>query len=224
MSSNSTHWTTESVPNQQGRLVVITGANSGIGFEAALELARKGAHVVLACRNLTKGRDAVQRIHDQLPKAQLELRELDLADLASVRSFAQSMIADHDALHMLINNAGVMALPYRKTADGFEMQFGTNHLGHFALTGLLLGLLLDADGSSRVVNVSSQAHRLGKVRFEDLQGERRYEKWSAYGQSKLANVLFTYELQRRCVQAKASLISTACHPGYAGTNLQMVGP
>ncbi|MEO1272094.1 MAG: SDR family NAD(P)-dependent oxidoreductase, partial [Myxococcota bacterium] len=113
MSSNSTHWTTESVPNQQGRLVVITGANSGIGFEAALELARKGAHVVLACRNLTKGRDAVQRIHDQLPKAQLELRELDLADLASVRSFAQSMIADHDALHMLINNAGVMALPYR---------------------------------------------------------------------------------------------------------------
>ncbi len=203
--------------------MVVTGANSGLGFETALAVARAGAHVVLACRDQTRGAAAVARVLDQAPGAEVELAELDLADLASVRKFAGGFTADHDRLDVLIDNAGVMAIPRRETADGFEMQFGTNHLGHFALAGLLLDVLL-ATAGARVVTVSSMAARGGRIRFDDLQGVRHYGKWSAYGQSKLANQLFAAELDRRLARSGAGVISVAAHPGYAATNLQLVAP
>ncbi len=221
--ANGRHWTAEDIPELTGKVIVVTGGNSGIGYEAALQLARKGAHVVLACRDLTKAKAAIDSIRTAHPNAALEAMALDLASLESVRRFAQELLAKHGKLDVLCNNAGVMALPHRKTADGFEMQLGTNHLGHFALTGLLLERLL-ASGGARVVNVSSTAHRMGKMRFDDLQWERGYRKWAAYGQSKLANLLFTYELQRRLAAINADLITVACHPGYAATNLQAAGP
>jgi NAD(P)-dependent dehydrogenase (short-subunit alcohol dehydrogenase family) len=186
---------------------VVTGANSGNGLEAARELARAGARVVMAGRTPEKGHAAAAGL-----SGDVEVRELDLASLASVRSFAADLAGPVD---VLINNAGVMALPHRTTADGFEMQFGTNHLGHFALTGLLLGRLRD-----RVVTLSSGAHRIGRIDFDDLQHEKSYRRWEAYGQSKLANLLFTYELQRRLIAAGSPLRAVACHPGYAATNLQ----
>jgi NAD(P)-dependent dehydrogenase (short-subunit alcohol dehydrogenase family) len=201
-------WTAQDIPDQAGRRVVVTGANSGIGFEAARELAAHGARVIVACRDLTKGAEAAARM-----TGDVELRRLDLADLASVREFAAGV---DGPLDLLVNNAGVMAPPRRTTADGFELQIGTNHLGHFALTGLLLGNLLAGD-EPRVVTVSSGAHRIGRIDFDDLQSERRYFRWGAYGQSKLANLLFAFELQRR---AGLSLLSVAAHPGYAATNLQ----
>jgi len=216
-------WTANDIPSQAGKTIVITGANSGIGYEAALQLASKGAHVVLACRDQAKGRAAVDAIKATHSAASVELGELDLADLRSIRRFAESVRAAHAAVHVLCNNAGVMAIPYRTTADGFEMQFGTNHLGHFALTGLLLDRMVGTAGA-RVVTVSSNAHKLGAINWEDLQWTRRYRRWSAYGQSKLANLLFAFELQRRLSSAGASLISVACHPGYAATNLQAAGP
>jgi NAD(P)-dependent dehydrogenase (short-subunit alcohol dehydrogenase family) len=216
-------WTVEDLPELSGKIVIITGANSGLGFEAAREMARKGAHVVLACRDVAKTKAAISSIAAEVPEAALQGMALDLARLSSVREFAESFLSAHGELHVLLNNAGVMAIPYRKTADGFEMQLGTNHLGHFALTGLLLEPLLATPGA-RVVNVSSNAHRFGKIRFDDLQLERSYGKWRAYGQSKLANLLFTYELQRRLAAKKADVISVGCHPGYAATNLQFVGP
>jgi NAD(P)-dependent dehydrogenase (short-subunit alcohol dehydrogenase family) len=216
-------WTADDIPPQAGKNVVITGANSGIGHEAARQLAAKGAHVILACRDQAKGRSAVEAIRAAQPSASVALRELDLADLGSIRRFAEAVRATCLELHLLCNNAGVMAIPHRTTSDGFEMQFGTNHLGHFALTGLLLDRLL-ATPSARVVTVSSNAHKWGAMHWEDLQGERSYRRWRAYGQSKLANLLFTYELQRRLVIADAGLISVACHPGYAATNLQAAGP
>ncbi len=216
-------WTARDMPDLTGKVAIVTGANSGIGLEAALALARKGAHVVIASRNLQKCDEAAAQIRAQTPACALEIIRLDLADLASVRGFAGAFREGHDHLHLLINNAGVMAIPYRKTADGFEMQFGTNHLGHFALTGLLLAVLLDTPGA-RVVTVSSGAHTMGKVHFDDLQRERSYRKWEAYGQSKLANLLFAYELQRRLAAVGAPVISVAAHPGYANTNLQAVGP
>ena len=216
-------WTADDIPDLTGKVIVVTGGNSGIGYEAALQLAGKGAHVVLACRDLAKAAAAIDSIKASHRNASLEAMALDLASLASVRTFAQEFLAKHGKLDVLCNNAGVMALPYRKTADGFEMQFGTNHLGHFALTGLLLEPLLATKGA-RVVNVSSTAHRMGKMRFDDLQWEHGYGKWAAYGQSKLANLLFTYELQRRLEAIGADLISVACHPGYAATNLQAAGP
>ena len=216
-------WTADDIPPQAGRTVVITGANSGIGYEAARQLAAKGAHVVLACRDQAKGRGAIESITAAQPSASVELMELDLADLGSIRRFAAAALAACPALHVLCNNAGVMAIPHRTTGDGFEMQFGTNHLGHFALTGLLLERLLATPGA-RVVTVSSGAHKFGVMRWNDLQGERSYGSWRAYGQSKLANLLFTYELQRRLATAHAELISVACHPGYAATNLQAAGP
>jgi NAD(P)-dependent dehydrogenase (short-subunit alcohol dehydrogenase family) len=218
-----TAWTADDLPGLSGKTIVVTGGNSGIGYEASLQLARKGAHIVLACRDLAKAQAAITAITAEYAQASLEAMQLDLANLASVHAFAEAFAARHPALHVLCNNAGVMALPYRKTADGFEMQFGTNHLGHFALTGLLLERLLNTDGS-RVVTVSSGAHRMGKIRFDDLQWEHGYRKWGAYGQSKLANLLFTYELQRRLTGAGARLIAVACHPGYAATNLQIAGP
>jgi NAD(P)-dependent dehydrogenase (short-subunit alcohol dehydrogenase family) len=209
-------WTANDIPDQTGRAVVITGANSGIGLVAARELARAGARVVMAVRNLDKGRAAA----DSIPSAEVEVRELDLADLGSVRSFAEDYQGEVD---LLINNAGVMAPPRQETKDGFESQFGTNHLGHFALTGLLLPRLLTAS-EPRVVTVSSGAHRIGRIRFDDLQGERRYFNWLWYGQSKLANLMFCFELQRRATEAGTELKSMAVHPGYARTNLQFASP
>lgn len=216
-------WTANDIPSQAGKTAVITGSNSGIGYEAALQLAGKGAQVVLACRDEAKGRSAVASIVNAHPSASVKLATLDLADLQSVRRFADSVRATYPALHLLCNNAGVMAIPRRTTADGFEMQFGTNHLGHFALTGLLLPQLLATPGA-RVVTVSSNAHKFGSINWDDLQWSRRYRKWSAYGQSKLANLLFTAELQRRLSAKGAGVIAVACHPGYAATNLQAAGP
>ncbi|MEW6269141.1 MAG: oxidoreductase [Thermodesulfobacteriota bacterium] len=216
-------WSADDMPDLSGKAAIVTGGNSGIGFEAVRALARKRAHVILACRDMSKARDAVTQIRALQPSASLEPMQLDLASLESVHRFARDFDAKGTPLDLLINNAGVMAIPYRKTAEGFEMQLGTNHLGHFALTGLLLDRVLAAP-AARVVNVSSTAHKAGRMRFDDLQGERRYAKWPAYAQSKLANLLFTYELQRRLERVGARAISVACHPGYAATNLQAAGP
>ncbi len=218
----STPWTADDMPDCSGKLAIVTGGNSGLGYETSRELARHGAHVVLACRNLEKAREATDRIRAEHPKASLELQELDLASLGSVRGFAERFRAEHQHLQLLVNNAGVMALPKRKTGDGFEMQLGTNHLGHFALTGQLLDRVLATPGA-RVVTLSSNFHKLGRLRFDDLQSERRYAKWGAYGQSKLANLLFALELQRRLEARQADAISVAAHPGYAATNLQTAG-
>lgn len=202
-----------------GRTVVITGANSGIGYCAAEELAAHGALVVLACRNLDKGRAALERIAKAHPGARVKLERLDVSSLDSVRAFADTILAAHPVIDVLVNNAGVMALPYQKTADGFEMQFGTNHLGHFALTASLWPGLVAAP-APRVVTVASIAHHFGKIRFHDPCWEKGYSRWPAYAQSKLANVLFAKELARRAARAGVPVLSVACHPGYASTNLQ----
>ncbi|HSK50676.1 MAG TPA: oxidoreductase [Solirubrobacterales bacterium] len=217
-------WTATDIPDQVGRVAVVTGANSGLGLVTARELAKAGANVVLACRNLEKGEAAVRAIRAEEPDATLELESLDLASLDSVRAFAERFSAGHDGLDLLVNNAGVMACsPRRETADGFEMQLGTNHLGHFALTGLLLGAL-EGREDARVVTVSSTAHKLGRIRFDDLQSERRYGRWRAYCQSKLANVLFALELDRRLRAGGSKTKSLAAHPGYSDTNLQSAAP
>lgn len=216
-------WTAEQIPDQAGRLAVVTGANSGLGLSAARELARAGCEVVIACRNTAKGEKAAESIRSDVPSAKLEVAALDLADLASVRAFAERLSGSRDRLDLLINNAGVMAAPYARTADGFEMQLGTNHLGHFALTGLLLERLRNTP-EARVVTVSSGMHHSGSIDFDDLQSERSYKRWGAYSQSKLANLLFTLELDRRLKAADLSLRSVAAHPGYAATNLQLSGP
>jgi NAD(P)-dependent dehydrogenase (short-subunit alcohol dehydrogenase family) len=205
------------IADQSGRTAVITGANSGIGLEAARELVRAGAHVVLACRDTSKGDAAAATIRSEISGAQLDVEALDLASLDSVRAFAERY--PHAQLDLLINNAGVMAPPYTKTADGFELQLGTNHLGHFALTGRLLDRLLRTPGA-RVVTISSTAHKFGWINFDDLQSERSYSRWRAYGQSKLANLLFTLELDRRLREVNADVLAVAAHPGYAATNLQ----
>jgi len=217
--SNAQDWIVENVPDQTDRVIIITGANSGIGYEATRALARKGAHVIIASRNEGKCDQAAVGIQAEIPGAVLEILPLDLADLRSVRAFAGEFKAKYERLDILINNAGIMATPYGQTADGFERQFGTNHLGHFALTGLLLDRLLST-GGSRVVTISSDVHRMGKIAFTNLNGEEKYQKWLAYGQSKLANILFAYELQRRLTAVSSSTISVAAHPGYAATNLQ----
>lgn len=217
------NWSFDDIPQQAGRLALITGANNGIGYEAARALAAKGARVILAVRDEQKGQAAAARISAEHPQATLEVMRLDLASLASVRAFAEQFLAGNSGLHMLINNAGVMAVPYQRTADGFEMQFGTNHLGHFALTGLLLPALLAAP-AARVVTVSSGVHTSGEINFDNLDGSRGYRPWAAYAQSKLANLLFAYELQRRLAAAGARAISLACHPGYTATGLQTAGP
>jgi NAD(P)-dependent dehydrogenase (short-subunit alcohol dehydrogenase family) len=216
-------WTVADIPDLSGRTAVVTGANSGLGFESALALAGAGASVVLACRDPAKGADALERIRRAELDAEVALVPLDLADLASVAAFADAYRAGHGGLDILLNNAGVMAIPRRETADGFEMQFGTNHLGHFALTGLLFEALAARPGA-RVVTVSSQAALMGRLRFDDLQGTRRYGRWTAYAQAKLANQLFTLELDRRATRHGIDLVSVAAHPGYAATNLQSVGP
>ncbi|NIB98848.1 oxidoreductase [Halobacterium sp. R2-5] len=217
-------WTADDMDSQAGRNVVVTGANSGIGLEATRALAAHGAHVVMACRSVERGRDAKREIEAEYPGASLTVRELDLADLDSVAAFADWYETTYDSLDVLANNAGVMAIPRSETADGFETQFGVNHLGHFALTGRLLDVLRQTSGRTRVVTQSSMAHESGEIDFDDLQHESEYDKWAAYGQSKLANVLFAYELDRRLRAADASVTSVACHPGFAATNLQLRGP
>jgi NAD(P)-dependent dehydrogenase (short-subunit alcohol dehydrogenase family) len=215
----SEKWTVDRIPDQSGGIAVVTGANSGLGLITARELARKGAGVAIAVRNTDKGDEAERKIHLEVPDAETKVFALDLADLASVRSFAEYFSKSHPGLDLLINNAGVMAPPRRTTKDGFELQIGTNHLGHFALTGLLLGMMEGREGA-RVVTVSSGAHRMGRINFDNLQGERRYFRWNAYGQSKLANLLFALELDRRLRAAGSTVTSVAAHPGYAATNLQ----
>ena len=215
-------WTASDIPDQTGRTAVVTGANSGLGYVTARELARCGAQVVLACRDAGRGKDAEERVRAQVPGAVVRVAPLDLADLTSVRAFAADLPGDR--LDLLINNAGVMALPYRRTADGFETQFGVNHLGHFALTGLLLPKLLAAGVGARVVTVSSFMHLLGTVDPADLSMQRKYRRWAAYARSKSANLLFTHELAHRLRSANAPLVAAAAHPGYAATNLMSVAP
>lgn len=217
-------WTAQQIPSQAGKTALVTGANSGIGYQAALELARHGAHVLLGCRNAAKGKAALDRLQREAPGASAELVELDMASLASIRAFAAAFAARNIPLDLLINNAGVMALPHRElTAAGFERQFGTNHLGHFALTGLLLPQLLAAP-APRVITVASIAHRNGKIDFDNLQSERSYKPWDAYGESKLANILFAKELDRRARAAHSKLISIPVHPGVSTTNIFANGP
>ena len=212
-------WATENIPDLTGKIAIVTGANSGIGYEMARALAHKQATVILACRNQAKGTTAVRQIDQEYAAAKAEFRQLDLSDLASVRRFATEFASQCGRLDILINNAGIMAIPFGKTADGFELQFGTNHLGHFALTGLLLDLILRTP-QARVVTISSGGHRFGKIDFDNLNGERHYDRSGAYAQSKLANLLFTYELQRRFEKAGADAIAVAAHPGWTVTNLQ----
>ena len=204
-------WTSSELTDQSGKTVIVTGANSGLGEVTARELARIGAHVVLACRNTEAGEKAAAGM-----SGDVEVRKLDLADLDSVRAFAETTSGPVD---ILINNAGVMAVPYRKTAQGFESQFGTNHLGHFALTGLLLDRLKES-ASPRVTVLSSTAHRMGAINFDDLQSEQKYARWKAYGQSKLANLLYAFEFARRAKASGSPIVVTAAHPGYANTKLQ----
>jgi NAD(P)-dependent dehydrogenase (short-subunit alcohol dehydrogenase family) len=204
-------WTSKDLTDQSGKTVIVTGANSGLGLVTATELARVGAHVILACRNTDAGTKAAAGM-----TGDVEVRALDLADLDSVRTFAASV---DQPIDILINNAGVMATPERKTAQGFELQFGTNHLGHFALTGLLIDRLQEAT-APRVTVLSSTAHRIGAINFDDLQSEQKYDRWKAYGQSKLANLMYAYEFARRAKAAGSPIVVTAAHPGYAATSLQ----
>jgi NAD(P)-dependent dehydrogenase (short-subunit alcohol dehydrogenase family) len=212
-----TGWTTGDIPDQSGRTAVVTGANSGIGLVTARELAYRGARVILACRSETRGRAAEAAINEHVPSARVEFRPLDLADLSSVRRFAAGY--PHERLDLLINNAGVMGLPYGRTADGFETQFGVNHLGHFALTGLLLPRIMETPGA-RVVSVSSGLHVAANIDLGDLNSERAYSRWIAYSRSKSANLLFIHALARRFAAAGADTVAAAAQPGYARTNLQ----
>ena len=215
---SSGRWSVQEIPSQAGRVAVITGANSGIGYDTALELARAGAEVVLACRSVERGEAALSSLKEAIPEAKAAMMPLDLADLDQVAQFANDLRERFDRVDLLINNAGVMMVPKGETVQGFETQFGVNHLGHFALTGHLLGLM-SLEGA-RVVNVSSVAHRRGRIDLDDLNWESRpYNKVAAYGQSKLANLLFTLELQRRLDSAGARVMAVSAHPGWSNTNL-----
>lgn len=217
-------WTAEDIPDQSGKIAIVTGANSGTGFEAAKELARKGAHVIMGCRNLKKAEDAKSKISKEIPEASLEIIQLDLSDLSSVRSFANTYRNSHNTLDILCNNAGIMVVPERiETVDGFELQLGTNHFGHFALTGLLLDLTMKVNG--RIVTMSSSGHTFGNMEFENLNWERKgsYSSSGAYARSKLANLYFTYELHRRLQQSGSGVKALASHPGWSRTNLQSTG-
>ncbi|MBN1131516.1 MAG: SDR family NAD(P)-dependent oxidoreductase [Bacteroidales bacterium] len=215
-------WTAADIPSMKDKVVIITGANSGLGYYTAEALAAKGATVIMACRNIKKGEAARQQIVSSVAGAKLTVYKLDLADLHSVKTFAKAFKDKYSRLDLLINNAGLMAIPYSRTKDGFEMQFGVNHLGHFALTGLLFDILKKTK-NSRIVNVSSLAHRMGKIRFRDINWEMGYKKWKAYGMSKLANLLFTDELSRRLNGDGENITVAAAHPGYADTELQSKG-
>ena len=215
----TSNWAAENIPDLTGKVVIVTGANSGIGYEMVRALIRKRATVILACRNKDRGQAAERQIAQGYPGAKTELGLLDLSSLASVRRFAGEFTRRYDRLDILINNAGIMRTPFGKTADGFELQFGVNHLGHFALTGLLLDLIIRTP-QARVVTVSSWGHRFGKIDFDNLNADKGYDAGAAYGQSKLANLLFTYELHRRFRGAGVDAIAAAAHPGWtAGTNL-----
>ncbi|MEV5510112.1 oxidoreductase [Streptomyces orinoci] len=216
-------WTADQIPDQAKRVFVVTGANSGLGLATTRALARKGGHVILAVRDEAKGHRAAAEITAEQPGADLEVRRLDLADLDSVRAFADQLRADHPRLDVLVNNAGVMAPPRSLSAQGHELQFACNHLGHFALTGLLLDLLTDGN-DPRVVTVSSTNHRQGRLYLDDLSGERRYSPMGFYNQSKFANAVFGWELHRRLTAAGSSVRSLLAHPGYTSTNLQTSAP
>ena len=217
-------WTLSDIPSQTGRLAVVTGATGGLGYETALALAAAGGEVILAGRNPAKGRDALTRIQAAHPGARVRFEELDLASLASVAALADRLVAQGTPIDLLVNNAGVMALPEKgTTTDGFEMQLGTNYLGHYALTARLLPLLRRGE-QPRVVNLSSGVHRMGAIKFDDLQSERSYSPWKAYSQSKLAMLMFALELQRRSDAGGWGLMSNGAHPGYARTDLIANGP
>jgi len=218
-------WTADDIPDQSGKTVLVTGGNSGLGYETVLQLTRKGARVLMAARDRARGTAALERLAAEAPGSQAELAQIDLADLTSVERFADGFLAGDQELDVLINNAGVMAIPHRETtAQGYERQFGTNHLGHFALTGRLLPVLARRPGR-RVVTVSSNQHKRAKgIDFDDLQGERGYRPWGAYAQSKLANAMFVLELDRRLRAAGLDTVSAGAHPGFAHTNLQVSGP
>lgn len=210
-------WTADQIPSQAGKRAIVTGANIGLGFQTARELARAGAAVVLACRSIERGEAAAARIRAEQPAAQVFVAHLDLSSLASVQSFAEDALADGGALDILVNNAGIMALPKRKmSADGFELQLATNYLGHYVLTGLLLPLLL-ASPAARIVSVSSNAHKRGTLHFNDMQLETKYSPWDAYSQTKLAMLVFARELQRQSDLHGAHLVSVAAHPGLSTT-------
>jgi len=221
---SSETWGPEAMGDQSEKTVVVTGANSGIGLEVTKAFAENGADVVMACRSLDRGNAAREEIRAAVADPSLSVMELDLADLDSVRSFAETFRTEYSDLHVLSNNAGVMAIPRSETEDGFETQFGVNHLGHFALTGLLLNRLRETAGETRIVTQSSGLHERGEIDFADLHGQQSYDRFDAYAQSKLANVLFAYELDRRLRAANADVTSVACHPGFAATNLQRRGP
>lgn len=216
-------WTALDIPDLKGKTVIITGANSGLGWQASLELARKKARVIMAVRNRDKGQEAKDRILTLVPDSEIFVMKLDLANIESIKHFADTFHEEFQQLDILINNAGVMALPLMRTAQGFEMQFGVNHLGHFVLTALLIDIINKTRGS-RIINVSSLAYRNGEINFDDLNWEKSYSKWKAYNQSKLANLLFTIELDRRLDLAGKGTLTAAAHPGFAATNLQIRGP
>ncbi|OLS26412.1 MAG: Sulfoacetaldehyde reductase [Candidatus Heimdallarchaeota archaeon LC_3] len=222
--SRSNKWTTENIPDLHGKNVIITGANSGTGYEATKILTEKGAYVIMACRSETRGKESLEKILKNNPKALIEYLQLDLSSLMSIKEFVRNYKSKHDRLDILLNNAGVMQTPQRKTADDFELQIGTNHLGHFALTGLLFELIKNTSGS-RIVTMSSMAHTMGSVNTEDLNFEksRKYDRSRAYAQSKLANLLFAYELDRKLEKNNISVISLGAHPGYSATKLQSAG-
>jgi len=223
MKKSDRHWTSKNIPDQSGKTVIVTGANSGLGFETARVLAHKGANVIMACRNPEKAGKAAEKIRKENSTGKIIVMHLDLADLNSVRSFSKEFDKRFDSLHLLINNAGIMMPPLGRTKQGFELQLGVNHLGHFALTGLLTDILLATPGS-RIVTMSSMLHKRGKIHFQDLNWEKDYNRMKAYGQSKLANLLFTYELQRKLFAAKSDTIAVAAHPGLTATNLQQYSP
>ncbi len=212
-------WTINDIPNLGGKIAIVTGANSGLGYISSLALARKGAKVIMASRDQAKAQSALERLKREVPLADVEIMRLNLADLDAVRDFATQFKSRYDRLDILLNNAGVMTVPEGQTAQGFEMQFGTNHLGHFAMTGHLLEILTNTP-ASRVVTTSSFAHLIGRMHFEDLQLRQKYDRMQAYGQSKLSNLLFAFELDRRLKARSGNPISLAAHPGYAATNLQ----
>jgi NAD(P)-dependent dehydrogenase (short-subunit alcohol dehydrogenase family) len=214
-----TNWTANDMPDQTGRIAIVTGANSGLGLGTTIALARKGATVIMACRNAAKAQAALAEVKSKVPGAKADLMALDLGRLQSVRDFATAFKAKYDRLDLPINNAGLMAVPRSETPDGFETQFGVNHLGHFALTALLIDLLLRTP-NSRVVTVSSGMNAVGRMHFDDLMGKRHYSRYGNYSQSKLANIVFANELQRRLAASGASTISNSAHPGYVITNLQ----
>jgi len=216
------HWSAKNISSQSGRIAIVSGANSGLGYQTSLALASKGARVIMACRNLEKGELARQQILASGPEVEPELWQLDLASLDSVHKFADRYEAKFQKLDLLINNAGLMAIPYSKTREGFEMQFGVNHLGHFVLSARLWPIL-SLTQASRLVQLSSLAHTFGKIRFQDIHWEKKYSKWGAYGMSKLANLLFIKELTRRIGFSGSEVLATAAHPGYASTDLQAKG-